>query len=158
MKDQISALVDGEISPENAEHIFTAISAGGELGQSWATYHLIGDAMRNSPVFKSDFTSRLMQQLESEPTILAPKLKKSPRISSVWSVAASVAAVMFVGWMVLQQQVQNNSGLNGVEIAKVDIDKNIDKSIPSEYLLAHQSYVPSNSAYIQPAAYAESAK
>jgi len=158
MKDQISALVDGEISPENAEHIFTAISSGSELGHSWATYHLIGDAMRSSPMFKADFTARLMQKLEAEPTVLAPKLKKASRISSAWSVAASVAAVMFVGWMVMQQQVQNNSGLNGVEIAKADIDKNIDKSISSEYLLAHQSYVPSNSAYIQPAAYAESAK
>jgi sigma-E factor negative regulatory protein RseA len=96
-----------------------------------------------------------MHKLEAEPTVLSPrKTIKSSRISPAWSVAASVAAVMFVGWMVMQQQVQNNSGLSTVEVAKADIEKNI----PTEYLLAHQSYAPSNSAYIQPAAYSESNK
>jgi len=151
MKDQVSALVDNELSIQGSEHLFTAIKSGSELGQCWATYHLIGDAMRGSPMFKPGFNERLMQKLESEPAILAPHTKKTVfKTSSVWSIAASFAAVMFVGWMVLHQQVQSGAVPAPVEIAQ---------NVPSEYLVAHQSYAPSHSAYyIQPAAYTESGK
>ena len=151
MKDQISALIDNELSLDGADHLYTALKSGGELSECWSTYHLIGDVMRGSPVFKSDFNQRLMSKLEYEPAILAPRNRKPlHKTSAVWSVAASVAAVMFVGWMVLHQQVQSGADASPVEIAK---------NVPSEYLLAHQSYAPSNSAYyIQPAAYTESGK
>jgi sigma-E factor negative regulatory protein RseA len=139
MKDQISALMDDELPLASSEHLLTA------------TYHLIGDTLRGNPVFKPDFTERLMQKLDAEPTVLAPQAKKpSIKSSAMWSVAASVAAVMFVGWFVMQQQVQN-----GVDVAPVEIAQNL----PSEYLLAHQSSAPSGAAYyIQPASYAEGGK
>jgi sigma-E factor negative regulatory protein RseA len=151
MKDQISALMDDELAPDATEHLITSVKAGGECAECWATYHLIGDAMRGNPIFKADFHLRLMQTLEAEPTALAPRefakrsLVKTPM---VWSVAASVAAVAFVGWMVLQQQVQNGADTSPIEIAQ---------NLPSEYLLAHQASAPSGAAYyIQPATYAES--
>ncbi|HSH72453.1 MAG TPA: sigma-E factor negative regulatory protein [Methylophilaceae bacterium] len=156
MKDQISALVDNELSIEGSEHLFKVIKSGSELGQCWATYHLIGDAMRGSPMFKPGFNDRLMQMLENEPTVLVPQAQKSIkksfiRTSPMWSIAASFAAVMFVGWMVLHQQVQTGAAPATVEIAQ--------NNVPSEYLVAHQSYAPSPSAYyIQPAAYTESSK
>jgi len=151
MKEQISALIDNELSIEGSDHLFTAIKPGNELGQCWASYHLIGDAMRGTPIFKAGFNERLMQKLENEPAVLAPKAHKTSNKSSpIWSIAASFAAVMFVGWMVLHQQVQTDVNATPVEIAQ---------NVPSEYLVAHQSYAPSHSAYyIQPAAYTESAK
>ena len=150
MKDQISALMDDELALESSEHVFTAVKTDSELSECWATYHMIGDMMRGNVMFKPDFKQRLMQKLDAEPAVLAPRSKKKPLIKTpvVWSVAASVAAVMFVGWMVLQQQVQNGTDATPVEIAQ---------NIPSEYLLAHQALAPSSSAYyIQPAAYSES--
>lgn len=158
MKDQISALVDDEIALADAEYLYTALKAGGESRESWAMYHLIGDAMRGSPVFKPDFRERLMQELEDEPVVLAPqravgeKAKLAARKPTMlWSVAASVSAVMFVGWMLLQQQQPQQSD----DILPMEIAQNI----PSEYLFAHQSVVPSNASYyIQPATYSESAK
>lgn len=156
MKDQISALVDDEISLHDAEYLYTALKAEGESRECWMTYHLIGDAMRGSPIFKSDMRSRIMQQLDHEPAVLAPRAnvtaavqvaKKSPVL---WSVAASVAAVMFVGMIVLQQPPQTANELMPIEIAQ---------SIPAEYLQAHQSLAPSSSAYyIQSAAFTESSK
>ncbi len=97
-------------------------------------------------MLKPGFNERLMQKMESEPAILAPRAKKTAiKTSSMWSIAASFAAVMFVGWMVLHQQVQE--GLAPVEIAQ---------NVPSEYLLAHQSMAPTNAAYfIQPASYTQ---
>ncbi|HZV99492.1 MAG TPA: sigma-E factor negative regulatory protein [Methylophilaceae bacterium] len=154
MKDQISALMDDELALDGADHLFTAVKADEELEACWSTYHLIGDAMRGHPVFKPDFNERLMQKLDAEPAVLAPRAsatKKSlVKTPVLWSVAASFAAVMFVGWVVLQQQVQT-----GADIAPQEVAQNL----PSEYLLAHQAWAPSNAAYyIQPAAYAESAK
>jgi sigma-E factor negative regulatory protein RseA len=149
MKDQISALMDDELVPHSAEHVFIAVKAGGEASACWATYHMIGDVMRGNPIFKPDFQQRLMQKLDDEPAVLAPRSRKSfIKTPIVWSAAASVAAVLFVGWMVLQQQ-----GPGANDIAPVEIAQNL----PSEYLLAHQALAPSSSAYyIQPASYSES--
>jgi sigma-E factor negative regulatory protein RseA len=153
MKDQISALMDDELAPDATEHLITSVKAGGESAECWAIYHLIGDIMRGSPIFKADFHLRLMRALEVEPIALAPTVmaKKSlVKTSIVWSMAASVAAVAFVGWMVLQQQMQNGADATPIEIAQ---------NLPSEYLLAHQASAPSSAAYyIQPATYAESGK
>ena len=60
---------------------------------------------------------------------------------------ASVAAVMFVGLMLLQQQTQVKNELMPIEIAD---------AVPSEYLAAHQTYAPNSAAYyIQNASYAD---
>src|SRR5665647_1916046 len=105
MKDQISALMDDELDLDDSAHLLTAIKSDGELGHCWSNYHLIGDAMRGTGMFKPDFSQRLMQKLEAEPTVVAPRSKrKLAQRPVLWSAAASVAAVMFVGWMVLQQQ------------------------------------------------------
>ncbi|HEY0268150.1 MAG TPA: sigma-E factor negative regulatory protein [Methyloradius sp.] len=153
MKDQISALIDGELPIENAGHLFIALKAKNEISESWATYHLIGDVMRGNAVFKPGFNERFMQKLDQEPSVLSPRNHAKPakgytKTSTAWSLAASVAAVMFVGWVVLQQQVHNN-----IDAAPAQIAQNV----ASEYVLAHQSMAPSSTAYyIQPASYSES--
>jgi len=161
MKDQLSALMDGEFDTESAEHVITSVKSGGELRSCWARYHLIGDAMRGEVgrggvQVSHDFSRRVMHALESEPILLAPNGQNQAQISSkqssyntprFWSVAASVAAVMFVGVMVLQQQLSQPEALAPVEIAQ---------SVPTEYLQAHQAAAPSNAAYyIQTANYTE---
>ncbi|MEQ1599279.1 MAG: sigma-E factor negative regulatory protein [Methylotenera sp.] len=169
MKDQLSALIDGEFDIESAEHLITSVKSGGELKTCWAHYHLIGDSMRGDIAMRHDFSQRVMNALENEPTVLAPNaISEIPslqtntgaasRASSIanyksskfWSVAASAAAVMFVGVMVLQQQVNAPEQLAPVEIAQ---------SVPTEYLQAHQAAAPNGAAYyIQTASYSESTK
>lgn len=161
MKDQLSALMDGEFDVESADHVITSVKSGGELRSCWTHYHLIGDAMRDElgrgeAQMSHDFSHRVMHALESEPILLAPNGQNQAQISSkqpsyntpkFWSVAASVAAVMFVGVMVLQQQLSQPEALAPVEIAQ---------SVPTEYLQAHQAAAPSNAAYyIQTANYTE---
>lgn len=147
MKDQLSALIDGEFDVASADHLITSVQSGGELESCWQNYHLIGDAMRGDRYLSADFSARVMNALEDEPTILAPKaaetnqiaLKKSLLQSNqFWSVAASVAAVMFVGLMVLQQQLTSSEEMTPVEIAQ---------TLPLEYLEAHQAAAPSGAAY-----------
>ena len=167
MKDQLSALIDGELDIESADHVFTAAKTNGELKVSWQQYHLIGDAMRGDTEMSSNFCDKVMQSIDTEPTVLAvhrkntvtPVVKKRTNGFTdaklldnhrAWSVAASVAAVMFVGLMDLQQQLGSSKDLFPVEIAN---------TVPMEYLQAHQSSAPSGAAYyIQTVGFLESEK
>jgi sigma-E factor negative regulatory protein RseA len=97
---------------------------------------------------RHDFTEQVMQVLDSEPTVLSfnknevskvTQLKrKLAKTSKFWSIAASVAAVMFVGLMLLQQHLSQPETMAPVEIAQ---------NLPVEYLEAHQAAAPSSSSY-----------
>jgi sigma-E factor negative regulatory protein RseA len=156
MKSQLSALIDGEIEIEDSEHIVTALKSKGEVTDAWKTYHLIGDTMRGDAEMPQGFSDKVMQALDDEPTVLVVnnqttqpvKTKRKIKTPVFWSVAASVAAVMFVGLMVFELQLGESEDMRPVEIAQ---------SLPLEYLQAHQSVAPSGSAYyIQSASFSES--
>lgn len=158
MKDQLSALIDGEIAPGDARHLMTGTSAGGELKEAWQHYHLIGDAMRGDAHLHRDMTARIMAAIEVEPTVLAPAAsrfsasagKEGRLFHGGWSMVASVAAVLFVGVMVWQNQTFQAEDITPVQIAQ---------DVPVEYLAAHHAAVPTSvSYYIQPATYSESKK
>ena len=162
MKNQLSALIDGEVDIEEAEHLITAMKVDGEVKEAWKQYNLIGDAIRGDLNVRPDLTAKIMQALEGEPTVLAVNKQLQNSTSQVskanekkhivktpvfWSVAASVAAVMFVGLMVFELQLDGADEMSPVEIAN---------SVPMEYLQAHQSVAPSGAAYyIQSANYTE---
>jgi len=160
MKDQISALIDDETDMDDAAHLLAALKGDGELGRCWSTYHLIGDVMRGEPPLRPDFHQRLMQQLESEPTVLAPKSRPQTNKPSFWmSVAASVAAVMFVGWMALQQQAHNPSADN---IAPALAQNDVSPESVNSYLLAHQKTFAGSGMqsayYVRPVALSENGR
>ena len=155
MKNQLSALIDGEFDIDAAEHLITSAKTGGELKNCWAHYHLIGDAMRGDVHMHHEFSRRVMTALDAEPidlaanqpTLVSSKLSRYKKSTKLWSLAASVAAVMFVGVMVFQQQFSQPESLSPVEIAQ---------SVPTEYLQAHQAAAPTGAAYyIQAASYTE---
>jgi sigma-E factor negative regulatory protein RseA len=176
MKDQLSALIDGEFDIESSEHLITSVKAGGELKSCWAQYHLIGDSMRGEICMSRDFSYRVISALEAEPTVLMPKNTPDSQVQSkksqhkkttqFWSVAASVAAVMFVGVMVMQQQLNKPEQLVPVVTAqRVTVEPaqltpvEIAQSVPTEYLQAHQAAAPNGAAYyIQTASYTEPRK
>jgi len=143
MKQQLSALVDGEVDVERCEHIFLAAKSTGEVAQAWRDYHIIRDVMRDEAWMQSDMTSRIMGALENEPTILAPQAVASavkvthirPRLSKYsWSIAASVAAAFFVGMFVLDQP-------------EVGAPAQIADNDTEQYVLAHHNYAPTSVTY-----------
>lgn len=147
--------MDGEIAPEDAHHLMTGAGAGGELKEAWQHYHLIGDALRGDAHIHHAMTARIMAAIETEPVILTPaaaranaSVDKPGRGFQRWlSMAASVAAVMFVGVMVWQNQPMQSDDMVPVQIAQ---------EVPMEYLAAHHAAVPSVvSYYIQPATHSE---
>ncbi len=47
LREQLSALMDGELPREECELLVKRISTSAELARSWHAYHLIGDALRD---------------------------------------------------------------------------------------------------------------
>lgn len=191
MTEQISALLDDEIALEDAEHLMANMQTHGHAGEVWSQYHLIGDVMRGANALSPNFKQDLMAKIDLEPTVLSPNAawmnepkafnetnelnearnkKKALDVKSklpatnlpvVWSVAASFAAVMVVGWMVLQTQVSNQAAPAMVAQAALSqeaatLPATSEQGVPAEYLMAHQASAPSASSYyIQSASYTE---
>ncbi|HEH9425245.1 TPA: transcriptional regulator [Aeromonas sobria] len=129
-KEQISALMDGELS--DAE-VLNELEMDSDLQDTWGRYHLIGNAMRGdlSVNLQLDLSASIMAALEDEPTILAPKpVEVTPVLQPVvapvktdsnviplfrrvgqqlgqYAIAASVAAAVIFG----VQQYQGQDGL-----------------------------------------------
>lgn len=109
--ERLSTLMDGEITDaaelDRALRELSREDAEGErLAADWSMYHLIGDALRDTPgagLPRAAFAARLA----AEPVVLAPAATTprtaQPRRPSRWSrwslpLAASVAGLMVFGW------------------------------------------------------------
>lgn len=98
-KEEISALVDGEVPGTQAGRLITALEQEPELRHCWRRYHLIGAVLRGSghAEIKPCLCERVAKALESEPVVLAPRALM-PRMPALkwftgFALAASVAAV-----------------------------------------------------------------
>ena len=166
MKSKISALVDGELERHEAVAPLDALRTDGEIRDAWRSYHLIGDAMRDSCVLSDGFAGRVAARLAGEPTVMAPlRLDPAPERPrwQLLSAAASVAAVAMVTsvWFVLQdgadpasRMAQSNKAAP-LAAAPVAVQATAKTSAPAalvpppdsanDYLYAHQGYSPRNS-------------
>lgn len=177
MNEQISALLDDEISIDEAGHIIVAVESQKAASIAWQHYLLIGDAMRGDAILSADFKQNLMQKLDAEPTVLAPNMRniassqpqdasskqaQKAELSSQWAIAASFAAVMVVSYMALQVISGNHDvtlltaslNNNSVQVAQSVVQSS--ENLPIEYLTAHQVASPSASNYyIQTTSYSE---
>lgn len=104
IKEQLSALLDDELSIDDISGTSARISSSDELRGTWDRYHLIGDVMRGEGVRLSgpSVADQVKLQLQSEPPILAaPKQPVArDRSENRWlrpaagaALAASVAVV-----------------------------------------------------------------
>ncbi len=142
MNENLSAWMDGELESDQGRLLALRLKRDPGLRGDWDCYHLIGDALRG--VHGAELGASIRVRLEDEPTVLAPRRRaRAERLR--WfalSAAASVAAVIFVGWM----------ALSGVQQDTLQIAATADvKPVAApagegakDYLLAHQRYSPSN--------------
>ena len=162
MKERISTLMDGELDDRSAAQLIDTLgrSRESEALATWRTYHLIGDAMRDSQLLSEGFASRVSEKLAAEPSVLAPgRLQAEPRRWFALSAAASLAAVALVGWLAFAPQ----QAAGPLPVAKAptaipvaatkapalaQVQKPAIVPLPSatnDYLLAHQGFSPRNS-------------
>lgn len=106
MKDQLSALLDGDLDDESSRTVLDSMCRDAALRDKWEKYCLIGDVLRGDRAVTPDFTSRVMASLRDEPTVLAPPAEtahgdggKRRAWRTAMPVAASVMGVAAVGWL-----------------------------------------------------------
>jgi sigma-E factor negative regulatory protein RseA len=148
MKDKISALMDGELDDGSAGEAISALGRDREALDTWRTYHLISDALRQSRLLSEGFAARVADKLAAEPTVVAPgRLRAGSRTWFALSAAASLAAVALVGWLAFGPQ--HGNAPPQAPLAQVqpvpETRKPAIVPLPSEtndYLLAHQGFSP----------------
>ena len=149
MKSKISALMDGELAGQDAQGALEALRIEGEARESWRTYHLISDSMRDSRLLSAGFAARLSARLAEEPTVLAPRARPilEQRRWQVLSAAASIAAVGFVSLAFFSQEpaVPAPQAAAGAAAQQAEIVQVAPPDAANDYLLAHQVYSPRNS-------------
>jgi len=139
VKENVSALMDGELDEQAADNAINALRGGGESLEAWRTYHLISDAMRDTRLLSAGFAARVAERLASEPTVLAPRRKQAVQ-RFAWAAAASVAGVGLVGWLAFAPQPQTQPVAQAPAapaIASIPLP-----SATNDYLLAHQGFSP----------------
>ncbi|HEC17077.1 MAG TPA: hypothetical protein ENI99_10990 [Sedimenticola sp.] len=113
IREQISALLDSELSRGELNHTVDQLYSREELRGTWDRYNLISDVIRGEAADRArpSVADRVRAQLESEPAILAaPKPGKIPtnwvRPVAGTALAASVAAVAIL----VAPQILNKGG------------------------------------------------
>jgi sigma-E factor negative regulatory protein RseA len=133
LEESLSAWMDAEASDINFSEL-----ASEQGRRTWDTYHLIGDALRNSDLAvrpSADFQARLSRALDAELPIVAPQRRRSP-IRMGLSGLAVAAAVATVAW-VAQPYVMGGATSPG-EIRTLAEASFNDTPVLSDYLEAHR--------------------
>jgi len=152
--EKISALIDGELEESEAQQQFARLNQDHDLAHCWATFHLIGDAMRGERSLSQGFGERLTLRLVGEPTVLAPRPVAGRRVVAyALSAAASLSAVALVGWMALFNnplapqpelaQVPNTTPPAATPTPSAQLASVPSEGRMNEYLIAHQEFSPS---------------
>jgi sigma-E factor negative regulatory protein RseA len=148
MKQDISALMDGELFDDEADTLLGRLKRDPGCHGDWHTYHLIGDALRQPEHLHVNIAAALRERLDAEPTVLAPV--RRARQNARWfalSAAASVLALTVITWNsvrvgsspAMPQAAMQQAADAPVRPASLVFNRNM-----SDYLMAHQEFSPSN--------------
>ena len=100
MTQEISSLMDGELEGREAEVALGACCGDEGLRRNWHLYHVIGDAMRGQAPSTLAMPRKVLEKLNAQPTVLAPRRRVPATVTRVaLAAAASVATVGVVGWL-----------------------------------------------------------
>ena len=145
MKQDISAMMDGELFEDEAETLLNQLKKNPQESQEWLTYHLIGDALRQPDHVCKDISASFHERLQAEPTVLAPRSRVTQKARYfALSAAASVMALALVAWMSMQAGTDSAPQLASLQ-PQVDV-RPASYSSPNgvnDYVMAHQEYSPS---------------
>lgn len=142
MREHISRLMDGDLDDAECDAAFRELK-GADGVAVWVSYHVIGDALRTGGSPMPGFAARFAERLDAEPTVLAPMPRQSNHLPLAWAVAASISAVMVVGWVAVSTLgPQSTMVARAREAATVRSAPGDPQSVSPDYLLAHQEFSP----------------
>ncbi len=163
MKQEISALMDGELFEDEVESLLGRLKRDTSARKNWAAYHLIGDVLRQPEHIHCDLSAKVRARLSEEPTVIAPRwhVAKQRMRAFAMSAAASLAAIGLVVWMSLQIGNEASPQLTFQQNALRPVNMQI-QSKSNDYLMAHQEFSPSTDMsggayYMRTVSYSESA-
>ncbi|MDH2919198.1 MAG: sigma-E factor negative regulatory protein [Sideroxydans sp.] len=144
MKNKISALMDGELFADEANHVIAELKSQSSAQQDWQIYHLIGDVLRQPEAITREVGSAVHERLQLEAVILAPQRSMTEKARNIaLSAAASVMAVVAVSWMAMQAT-PNKSAQLAAQTSALTRASFVLKPQVNAYLLAHQELSPSS--------------
>jgi negative regulator of sigma E activity len=128
MGEQISTFKDGELNGQDVDHIITRLKNDKEMKCYWERCHLISEAVKkNLPLYICvDLSNRIMQQIENEPTVLAPASPLKDKLFPIFKQISGLAVAASV-MLVVVYVAQNFSG--------------IDKSLPMQATISQMPSV-----------------
>ncbi len=151
--EKLSQLMDGELSSRESKGQIKRLEVDPSLAQSWETFHLIRDALRQDDVgLKPDFGRRLHERLQEEPVVIAPHTRLSYQVARyTLPLAAGIAGVTVVAWLALSLQPSGQHAeviaqRSGQSVTSPSPEATapaqpIDRRV-TEYLTAHQEFSP----------------
>jgi sigma-E factor negative regulatory protein RseA len=157
MSEQISAWIDGELSEMEMRRVHDAVVRDPVLQVKCGTLWLIGDVMRDESALSAGFTSRVMGELDAEPTVLAPiavlpTRAATGRVQRWMPMAAALAGVAVVAWMALSNNASQQLAAPVMAVAsphsqQFAVQAGVQRSVSRAeddrpYLMAHQAYGP----------------
>lgn len=164
MKQEISALMDGELFEDEAEGLFDRVKRDSDTHHDWALYHLIGDVLRQPEHIHCDLSEKVRERMQDEPVVLAPRSRavKQKMRNFALSAAASLVAVGVVAWMSLQITPEAAPQLAMQQTALRPASMQIQPK-SNDYLMAHQEFSPSTdmnggASYIRTVSYSPDEK
>lgn len=119
-KEQISSLLDNELSSPEAEELLKAIENDKALSEKFDRYALIRDAFNERTVAQESFLHNIQTELLAEPTILAPISNKNKKYV-VTALAASLALFTIV---IFDIGLFSTNPTSSPSIASIDSDNN----------------------------------
>ncbi|HMX15953.1 MAG TPA: sigma-E factor negative regulatory protein [Rhodocyclaceae bacterium] len=142
MTQELSALMDGETDPAEAEKALNALRRDEELRRAWDSYHLIGAALRGEDELHADLVPRVMADLRDEPVVLAPRRDSvgAPRRQAWMALAASITGAAFGLWLALSPATPAPGPVIAAKAVVAPATENPGRI--QEYLVAHQTYAP----------------
>jgi sigma-E factor negative regulatory protein RseA len=100
MTQEISSLMDGELAVAEVDRAIRTCSTSEVQKSTWYLYHAIGDTMRGQAPRRLALPDEVMEELEAQPTVLAPRpLHQTTFARIALAAAASVATIGVVGWI-----------------------------------------------------------
>lgn len=147
MKQDISALMDGELFDDEAETLFDQLKRKPDAQEEWHIYHLISDVLHQPAHVHPDIGATMKERLQAEPTVLAPRSNSSQKARwFAFSAAASVLALTLVAWLSVQVGNEVGPQIAVLQLQQPASIKAASYSVNSgvnDYLMAHQEFSPS---------------
>jgi negative regulator of sigma E activity len=152
--EKISELMDGELPRGEYKGQIARLENDPQLSQSWDTYHLIRDVLRQEIGVGPAFSRRVHAGLESEPVVIAPHTRMSHRIVRyTLPMAAGAAGVAMVAWLALSGDAPTGGSPNLAQRASAPAIAQAPSAqqpplaaaangVVTDYLVAHQEFSP----------------